>query len=116
MDWWHRLHETISTVVEDRRIGSPRALRVTVHLRGITRDRRSLASMIAESADQWFDGNGELVKSAESPNSETHMVSWPSGSSALISVSSGENGQFGGTLMLMGTRGSLYHDIDGASS
>ena len=114
-DRWELLHDAISNALSEKSIGHPRALRVTAH---VSIDRYALESFgqkIAGAANEWFGGEGRAVNSLRHDGASADLLIWPTGSTAVISVSAAENGHFGGSLMLMGTHGSLYHDFDEAS-
>ena len=43
-------------------------------------------------------------------------LKWASGKCAILSVSAGAHGRVGGNVMLMGSRGTVYHEIGDSES
>ena len=43
-------------------------------------------------------------------------LKWATGQSAILSVSAGAHGPVGGNMMLMGSRGTVYHEIGDSES
>lgn len=43
-------------------------------------------------------------------------LKWATGQSAILSVSAGAHGPVGGNVMLMGSRGTVYHEIGDSES
>ena len=121
---WELLGSVVQGVIDRGGIGRPAALRLTVHVRGGEAEARQLQVETEGLAATWFGGKpdsayaigGSGGSSGPVPgeNSERPTVTalkWPRGESAILSVSAGAQGSTGGNVMLMGLRGSLYHEI-----
>ncbi len=121
---WERLRSVVQGVIDRGGIGRPAALRLTVHIRGGEAEARRLQLEVEGMAAAWFDGKPESTYVAggpgdgpdpipgENPGMPTvTALKWPSGESAILSVSAGAKGPTGGNVMLMGSHGTVYHDI-----
>lgn len=114
--YWDALARTVRAAVDAGRIGAPKALRLTVHVRA---DRTEAAGAQAETAAAarrcaavWFGGPADHdygVGQADRPTAS--LLRWPGGQSALLAVDAGR-GATAGNLMLMGARGCIYHRIE----
>ena len=114
---WDSLRAVVQEVIDEDRIGQPAALRLTFHGRGTEADTlRSLRK--AESvATAWFAGQPVSTHSIGGPEKTiVTALTWASGQSAILSVSSGAAGPTGGNVMLMGSRGSVYHELRDSES
>ena len=113
-DYWEALRKAVQRAVDDERIGRPAALRLTVHVAGGAPEAEAQSARLRTMAAGWFGGEPVSIYSAGGQDQPgLHALRWAGGQSALVAVSAGP-GRSGGNLMLMGTRGTLYHEIDGA--
>ena len=121
---WERLRSVVQGVIDRGGIGRPAALRLTVHIRGGEAEARRLQLEVEGMAAAWFDGKPESTYVAGDPGDGPDLIpgenpgmptvtalKWPSGESAILSVSAGAKGPTGGNVMLMGSHGTVYHDI-----
>ena len=113
---WNSLERTVGAAVDAGRIGTPKALRLTVHVqaddpadaadvreRTVADARRCAAAWFGGAADGDY-GVGEARPAA------AWLLRWHGGQSALLAVSAGR-GATAGNLVLMGSHGSIYHRI-----
>ena len=114
----------VQGVIDRGGIGRPGALRLTVHVRGGEAEAWQLQVEAEGLAAAWFGGKPDsayaiggsrgssgLVPGENSERPTVTALKWPKGESAILSVSAGARGSTGGNVMLMGSRGSLYHEI-----
>lgn len=126
-DYWEALRGAVQRAVGAGRIGRPVALRLTVHV-GAASEADECRGALRAMAAGWFgsepvgvhriDGNGDGAPSVDA-------LRWGDGQSALLAVSAGPGpaapkpppGGFAfGNLALMGTNGTLYHEIGGGAA
>lgn len=118
---WELLRSAVQRVIDQGSIGRPAALRLTVHTRG-TEAEAGQCQLEAEGvAAAWFGGQPDsrysVVGSGGGPGMPTvTALKWVSGQSAILSVSAGIHGPVGGNVMLMGSRGTVYHEIGDSES
>ena len=115
-DYWEALRDAVQRTVDEGRIGRPAALRLTVHTGGGAGAAEGCRAALREMAARWF--GGEAVASHRIGGDGAPLVEslrWAGGQSALLAVSGGA-GPTGGNLMLMGSNGTLYHEIGGSSA
>ncbi len=109
---WEPLRNAVQGAIDRGQIGRPAALRVTVHAAGGPTDQRDMASALRSLAESWFGGQCESEYSIGNEGKpEVTALKWDGGQSAMIAVSAG-SGRTGGNLMLMGSNGTIYHEID----
>ena len=85
---------------------------MTVHAAGGPADQRDMASDLRSIAETWFGGKSESEYSIGGEAKPAVIaLKWDGGQSAMIAVSAGA-GRTGGNLMLMGSNGTIYHEID----
>ena len=121
---WELLGSVVQGVIDRGGIGRPAALRLAVHIRGGEAEARLLQLEVEGMAAAWFDGKPESTYVAGGPGDGSDPIpgenpgmptvtalKWPSGESAVLSVSAGAKGPTGGNVMLMGSHGTVYHDI-----
>lgn len=114
--YWDALARTVGAAVDAGRIGAPKALRLTVHVQA---DRAEAAGAQAETAAAarrcaaaWFGGPADHDYGAgEADRSTASLLRWPGGQSALLAIDAGR-GATAGNLVLMGSRGCIYHRIE----
>ena len=108
---WEPLKSTVQGAIDRGQIGRPAALRMTVHAAGGAAEQADLASALRHLAESWFGGESESKYeiSGEGGPGVT-ALKWDGGQSAMIAVSAG-SGRTGGNLMLMGSNGTIYHEI-----
>ena len=84
---------------------------MTVHAAGGPAEQAGLASALRTLAESWFGGKceSEYEIGGEGAPAVT-ALKWDGGQSAMIAVSAGA-GRTGGNLMLMGSNGTIYHEI-----
>ena len=93
------------------------ALRLTVHTRGAEAEAGKYRAEAEGVAAAWFGAHPESVYSIGGPGSPTvTALKWGAGQSAILSVSAGASGPVGGNVMLMGSRGTIYHEIGESES
>ena len=113
---WDSLERTVGAAVEAGRIGTPKALRLTVHVHaGDPADaadvRERTAAAARRCAAAWFGGEADGEHGVgEARPAAAWLLRWPGGQSALLAVSAGR-GATAGNLVLMGSHGSIYHHI-----
>ena len=108
---WEPLKSTVQGAIDRGQIGRPAALRMTVHAAGGLPEQADLAAALRSLAESWFGGKSESDYSigGEGKPAVT-ALKWDGGQSAMIAVSAG-SGRTGGNLMLMGSNGTIYHEI-----
>ncbi len=112
---WAPLRQTVQGAIERGQIGRPAALRMTVHGPGGEVERRELESELRDVACSWFGGRCESDYTAgDSEGPAIVALKWAGGQSAILSVSAGA-GRTGGNMMLLGSNGAIYHEIDPVS-
>ena len=85
---------------------------MTVHGPGGESDRRELETELRDVASAWFGGPCESEYATGGDNSATVVVlKWSRGQSAVLSLSTGA-GRTGGNVVLLGSNGAIYHEID----
>ena len=113
---WDSLERTVGAAVEAGRIGTPKALRLTVHVQaGDPADaaevRERTAAAARRCAAAWFGGEADGEYGVgQAGFAGAWLARWPGGQSALLAVSAGR-GATAGNLVLMGSHGSIYHRI-----
>ena len=108
---WDPLKNTVHGAIDQGQIGKPKALRMTVHALGGPSEQKELASALRCLAQSWFGDAGESEYTIGSEGSPAlTALKWNDGRSAMIAVSAGA-GRTGGNLMLMGSNGTLYHEV-----
>ena len=115
-DYWEALRRAVQRTVDAGRIGRPAALRLTVHVGGEASAAGECRAALRAMAAGWFGSEpvgAHLVGGEGAPSVEA--LRWPGGQSALLAVSAGP-GPVGGSLALMGSNGTLYHEIGGDSA
>jgi hypothetical protein len=111
------LQSAVQEVIDQDGIGRPAALRLTIHARGTEPDAWRILSDAENLAAAWFGGKPDSNYSIGGSGSPiVTALKWSSGQSAILSVSVGASGPVGGNAMLMGTRGTIYHEIDNSES
>ena len=114
---WELLRTAIQRVIDRDGIGRPAVLRLTIHTRGADSDAQKNLQEAQGVATAWFGGPADSSYSAgSSGNPGVTALKWASGQSAILSVSAGESGPVGGNIMLMGSRGTVYHEIGDSES
>ncbi|MCE2456833.1 MAG: hypothetical protein J4G14_03355 [Dehalococcoidia bacterium] len=110
------LRTTVQGAIEQGQIGRPASLRLTVHGPGGEDDLQSLESDVRDLTSAWFGGPSESEYVTGGPGGPSIIaLKWPGGQSAILSISTGA-GRTGGNLVLLGSNGAIYHDIDPAPS
>ena len=108
---WDPLKNTVQGAIDRGQIGKPKALRMTVHALGGPSEQKELASALRCLAQSWFGDAGESEYTIGSEGSPAlTALKWNDGRSAMIAVSAGA-GRTSGNLMLMGSNGTLYHEV-----
>ncbi len=114
---WASLRSTVQSVIDKGGIGRPAALRLTYHGRGNESDATSYRQNAESIAATWFGSKPASTYSIGGSDKPTvTALKWESGQSAILSVSSGTHGPTGGNLMLMGSHGTVYHEIGDTES
>ena len=109
---WDSLRSVVQRVIDQGGIGSPMALRLTVHTRGAEAEAGKYREEAEGVAAAWFGGQPDSVYSIGGSDAPSvTALKWGAGQSAILSVSAGADGPVGGNVMLMGSRGTIYHDI-----
>ncbi len=116
---WTEIEAAVTRAVDARKIGTPRALRLTVHIASEDPAANQTVSALSDAAmsacEKWFGGApGSESSAGDRENRRVLMAMWPNGAAAAVSVSRGGS-RAGGDLSLLGTRGSIYHRLDGAA-
>ncbi len=114
---WESVRSAVQRVIDQGGIGRPAALRLTIHARGAEPDAQRLLQEAEDAAAAWFGGRPDSTYSAGGSGKPTvTALKWASGQSAILSVSVGALGPVGGNAMLMGSRGTIYHEIGDSES
>ena len=109
---WGPLRTTVQGAIERGQIGRPVALRMTVHGTGGQAERRDLEGELRQIACTWFGESCEAdYKVGGERGAAVIALKWAGGQSAILSVSAGA-GKTGGNMMLLGSNGVIYHEID----
>ncbi len=114
--YWQALTRTVRAAVDAGRIGTPKALRLTVHVRADPAEaagaQAATAAAVRRCADAWFGGPaGDDYGVGAGGRPAASLLRWPGGQSALLAVDAGR-GATAGHLVLMGSHGSIYHAIE----
>jgi len=119
------LRTAVQRVIDQGGIGRPAALRLTVHTRGAEADIRRCLQGAEGVAAAWFGGRPDSTYSVGDPGDGSAggpgmptvtALKWTSGQNAILSVSADAHGRVGGNVMLMGSRGTVYHEISDSES
>ena len=114
--YWTDLESTVNKAIAVGHIGTPRALRITLHIVDPEFDRERLKYEVLHSAASWFSGDPKEVSGLDrDENPAALMARWVSGATALVSISSGQRGNTGGDLTLLGSKGSIFHRLPGVA-
>ena len=109
---WTPLRKSVQGAIERGQIGRPVSLRMTVHGPGGQAERKNLEGELRQIACTWFGGSCESDHKAGGERGAAVVVlRWRGGQSAILSVSAGA-GRTGGNMMLLGSNGVVYHEID----
>ena len=109
---WGPLRTTVLGAIKRGHIGRPAALRLTVHGPGGESERGELEAELRDVACTWFGGSCESDYVAGGKTGPSVLaLKWAGGQSAILSVSAG-GGRAGGNMMLLGSNGVIYHEID----
>ena len=109
--YWEPLRDTVQGAIDRGQIGRPAALRMTVHAEGGPAEQADLASALRTLSESWFGAESETEYSMGGDGAPAvTALKWDGGQSAMIAVSAG-SGRTGGNLMLMGSNGTIYHEI-----
>lgn len=118
-EYWKRLSQTVASAVNAGRIGVPKALRVVLHVHsdsfGLEDSIQEQAAVAARrSATGWFSEEVDSESVVGESGSPTGLLlRWRSGQSALLLISAGIASTTG-SLVLMGSHGTIYHRIESA--
>ena len=130
-DYWEALRGAVQRTVDAGRIGRPVALRLTAHVGGATSEAEECRAVLRDAAAGWFGDEAAAshrIGADGAPSVEA--LRWTDGQSALLAVSAGSGPAapkpppggvaFGptppcGNLVLMGSNGTLYHEIGGGA-
>ena len=119
-DYWEALRGAVQRTVEAGRIGRPVALRLTVHLGGgAESEAEECRAALRAMAAGWFGSEPAGVHRIGGDGAPSvEALRWTGGQSALLAVSAGPvpGSPTGGNLALMGSNGTLYHEIGGAAA
>ena len=111
---WGSLRNTVLDAIEQGQIGRPVSLRLTVHGPGNESALQDLKSELRDLASAWFNGPWESEYVAGGTGGPSVLaLKWSGGQSAILSISTGA-GRTGGNLVLLGSNGAIYHDIESA--
>ena len=112
-DWsWESLQAAVKRVIDEGRIGQPVALRLTIHTRGGASEAERYQQAAEAAGVAWFGGQPKSTYSVGGHDKPlVTALKWAGGQSAILSISAGQSGRVGGNMMLMGSRGAIYHDI-----
>ena len=131
-DYWEALRGAVQRTVDAGRIGRPVALRLTVHVGGAASEAEECRATLRAMAAGWFGSEpvaAHRIGGDEAPSVDA--LRWTGGESALLAVSAGafptapkpppRGVAFGpappkGNLVLMGSNGTLYHEIGCAAA
>ncbi len=105
------LQNAVSQAINEGRVGSPRFLRCIAHESEPGELENSLSELVS-LADVWFNSAPaqRFRMSDDAQTYLTEMLKWPRGEGALLIVTSApSNGTPGLDLMLVGSRGTVYH-------
>ena len=109
---WGPLRKTVLDAIERGQIGRPVSLRLTVHGPGNEVELQELKVELRDLASTWFGGSWESEYVAGNDGGPFVLaLKWRGGQSAILSLSAGL-GTTGGNLVLLGSNGAIYHDID----
>ncbi len=114
--YWDSLQRTVGAAVDAGRIGTPKALRLTVHVQAddpadAAEVRERTVAAARRCAAVWFGGEADGEHGVgQAGFAGAWLTRWPGGQSALLAVSAGR-GTTAGNLVLMGSHGSIYHRI-----
>ena len=107
------LKNTIKTVIDEGRLGDPKFLRCVLQVSGDIKSLRSSLEILEELAEYWF---GETFVKRHRIGTEYssyigEILRWEGGQGALIVVNLSQSvSQKYLDLMLVGSKGTLYHE------
>lgn len=106
------LRATVRETIDQQRLGTPRFLRCIAR----AGDREQLEATLDDLAslgESWFGSQPAQRHrlGADSRLYLTELLKWPEGQGALLTVSSAAGGLPRFDLMLIGSRGTLYHEM-----
>ena len=114
--YWEALRSAVQRTVDEGRIGRPAALRLTVHVGGDASGAEECPASLRAMAAGWFGSEAAGVhRIGGDGGPSVEALRWTGGQSALLAVSAG-TGPTGGNLALMGSNGTLYHEIGGRAA
>ena len=109
---WAPLRRAVLTAVERGHIGKPVSLRLTVHGPGDAGELQDLETEVRDLATAWLGGLCTSEYAARRNGGPSVLaLKWSGGQSAILAVSTGP-GRTGGNLVLLGSNGAIYHEID----
>ncbi len=112
-EYWETLRGAVQRTVDAGRIGRPAALRLTVHVGGEASVAGECRAAVRAMAAGWFGSEPVAVHRIGGDGAPSvEALRWSGGQSAVLAVSAGP-GPIGGNLALMGSNGTLYHEIGG---
>ena len=110
---WGPLRTTVQGAIERGQIGRPVSLRMTVHVEPA--GKRNVWTWKTNCARSRALGSAGPARPIISVGGERGAavvaLKWAGGQSAILSVSAG-GGRTGGNMMLLGSNGVIYHEID----
>ncbi len=106
------LRKAVSQTIDEGRVGSPRFLRCIAH-ESEPAGLQNFLSELVSLAEGWFS-SAPVQRYRMSDDAQTYVteiLKWPQGQGALLTVTSApSNGTPDLDLMLVGSRGTLYHE------
>src|SRR5262245_16870470 len=116
-----QLHQAVSSAVAARRVGKP--LFVRYHLQGVLAAEGPVVlpslAKVATAVGEWVGQPAEKLhvlpagKDGKTPAALT--LRYPDGASAIVSTAHGTKGVPGINLLILGSKGALYHAYDGGT-
>ncbi len=107
------LQQSVQSVIDDGRIGSPVFLRCMVHLHSESGTLAKEMASLTTLANTWMPSSPEQIYALESEDTTqtSAMIKYVGGQSALLSINRvPDNQEASVDLMLVGNKGVIYHE------
>src|SRR5687767_5624140 len=111
-----QLHQGVRAALTSKRIGNP--VFVRYHLQGVLaaegRDPHGAVAKVAAVVGEWIGQSAVSLFYLRDKQQATLELRYPDGACALVSVADGTNPGRGVSLLVLGSKGAIYHGLDAA--
>ncbi|MFW6174643.1 MAG: hypothetical protein ACOC5K_02590 [Chloroflexota bacterium] len=111
---WRRLEAAITDAIEGNRLGRPVSVRWIFHTDAGQHELDACLDEMAAVTGRWFGGTPSSDQRHNGRGAVVSLLRWEDGRSAVLTVSAGEPGSnrnAGGTLHVIGSRGTAFHEF-----